>query len=306
MYRSRSPIQLARTMLMLVLSIALPALPALASEPGRHARSAEARGERATRGSLDLSYIFFGARTSGSVAKTAVHCSAISLESVTFEVLFLDHSGTPVGLEEVTMGPGRVTRTVVGHLDQAPGGVQLYHDEVLAPLTSDLDQGQVQVRASHPNLVCSAVVLDATFVPPAFGESLYGVRFGAPDTSVAALSFAGARVLPGLVEASVHCTNLGMDPATASVVYVDAQGLVIGATGQFQVGPGQTHTTSTANTALYREDLVVALTGALEQGSITLPLDASNTKLFCTAELVATTAVPPPFLLTLDSQRNEP
>ena len=113
-----------------------------------------------------VTFFFPGATTVfGSVA-TSVHCTNISTVTTPTRVEFYNFAGALVGVGNLNLLAYRTATLTAG---QPFGSTSLYVDDVNVPLSSPLNQGVVRVlKKGTGRIICTAQVLDAVNVPPAF------------------------------------------------------------------------------------------------------------------------------------------
>ena len=110
-------------------------------------------------------YFFTGARTNASIIATSVHCSNLLGATTGIIVEFYNYSGIRVGFRSYNLVQYQ-TQTVSA---SSTGLTALYVEDFPATLSVDLDQGIVRVlKKGTGRIVCSAQVLDAVNLPPAF------------------------------------------------------------------------------------------------------------------------------------------
>lgn len=113
--------------------------------------------------------------------------------------------------------------------------------------------------------------------------------------------FPGARTVGSTVATSVHCTYVDdKGSVVMRAEFYDFNGTLNGS-GEVALGPGATGTisaSSTGATSFYDNELSVALTGDLDQGSVRV-LSFPTTKIVCTAQVLAAGSSPPAFVITL-------
>lgn len=251
-------------------------------------------------------YRFIGARTSTSNVLTSVHCT--TLGNVTppspVDVVFRDFDGSVVGQVSFSLGGPNQTVVVTAHIANVTADVALFEEDFLVPLSSDLNQGVVEVASAEARFVCSAQNIDATTSAIQFAEALHGFRLVPPLTTVRAMVFTGVRVLPAFVDTSLQCTNL--DPVHNEPITVhlfERDGTLVDTIGPLVIPSGATRTISTADTAYLANEMVANVNGQIEEGSMVIGLNESNQHIYCTAQLVPTFTVPPAFVLKLGSIR---
>ena len=134
------------------------------------------------------------------------------------------------------------------------------------------------------------------------GVGALGVSDPPPPGYFVRYMFTGARDNLGTSAAtSVHCTNFGSSSVTVMVEISDFDNNPT-VSGSISISPSFTRTFSTANTAVYAEDVTLTNPGTdeIDQGSGRIMVNDSTAKIICTAQVLDPVNNPPEFIVNLD------
>jgi hypothetical protein len=121
---------------------------------------------------MQLLYFISGIRDSGGAAQTgvgtAVHCSNWSGATQRIQYVFFQFNGTVATNNTADIAHAGTITTVTKLMAVYPADLSVNTGAV---------RGMVAILATHKDLVCTAMVVDAAASTPTFAVTLHGVRY---------------------------------------------------------------------------------------------------------------------------------